>query len=57
MIHIGPIDLEKKAAVVAVVLENPLKTSKKAAEMGADVLEIRLQAGKKGGAVTMALCF
>jgi len=42
MIHIGPIDLEKKAAVVAVVLENPLKTSKKAAEMGADILEIRL---------------
>lgn len=42
MIHIGPFDLEKKAAVVAVVLENPFETSKKAAEMGADVLEIRL---------------
>ena len=37
-----PLDLEKKAAVVAVVLENPFETSKKAAEMGADVLEIRL---------------
>ena len=42
MIHIGPFDLEKKAAVVAVILENPFETSKKAAEMGADVLEIRL---------------
>ena len=42
MIHIGPLDLEKKAAVVAVILENPLETSKKAAEMGADLLEIRL---------------
>ncbi len=42
MIHIGPLDLEKKAAVVAVVLEKPLETSKKAAEMGADILEIRL---------------
>jgi len=42
MIRIGPLDLEKKAAVVAVVLENPFETSKKAAEMGADVLEIRL---------------
>ncbi len=42
MIHIGPLDLEKKYAIVAVVLENPFETSKKAAEMGADVLEIRL---------------
>ena len=42
MIHIGPLDLEEKAAVVAVILEKPLETSKKAAEMGADVLEIRL---------------
>lgn len=42
MVHIGPLDLEKKAAVVAVILEKPLETSKKAAEMGADVLEIRL---------------
>ncbi|MGI5990902.1 MAG: type I 3-dehydroquinate dehydratase [Methanosarcina sp.] len=42
MIHIGPLDLEKKAAVAAVILENPLETSKKAAEMGADLLEIRL---------------
>ena len=42
MIHIGPVDLEKKAAVVAVILENPFETSKKAAEMGADILEIRL---------------
>jgi 3-dehydroquinate dehydratase-1 len=42
MIHIGPLDLEKKAAVVAVILEKPLETSKKAAEMGADILEIRL---------------
>jgi 3-dehydroquinate dehydratase-1 len=42
MIHIGPLDLEEKAAVVAVILENPLETSKKAAEMGADILEIRL---------------
>ena len=42
MIHIGPLDLEEKTAVVAVILEKPLETSKKAAEMGADVLEIRL---------------
>jgi 3-dehydroquinate dehydratase-1 len=42
MIHIGQLDLEKKAAVVAVILEKPLVTSKKAAEMGADLLEIRL---------------
>lgn len=42
MIHIGQLDLEKKAAVVAVILEKPLKTSRKAAEMGADLLEIRL---------------
>ena len=42
MIHIGPVDLEKKAAVVAVILENPFETSKKAAEMGAEILEIRL---------------
>jgi 3-dehydroquinate dehydratase-1 len=42
MIHIGSFDLGKKAAVVAVVLENPFETSKKAAKMGADVLEVRL---------------
>jgi 3-dehydroquinate dehydratase-1 len=42
MIRIGPLDLEEKAAVVAVILENPLETSRKAAEMGADILEIRL---------------
>ncbi len=42
MIRIGPFNLEKKAAVVAVILESPFETSKKAAEMGADVLEIRL---------------
>lgn len=42
MIHIGQLDLEKKAAVVAVILEKPLETSRKAAEMGADLLEIRL---------------
>ncbi len=42
MIHIGQLDLEKKAAVVAVILEKPLETSRKAAEMGADILEIRL---------------
>ncbi|HEY3361446.1 MAG TPA: type I 3-dehydroquinate dehydratase [Methanosarcina sp.] len=42
MIHIGPLDLEKKTAVVAVILEKSLETSKKAAEMGADILEIRL---------------
>lgn len=42
MIHIGQLDLEKKAAVVAVILEKPLETSRKAAEMGADLLEVRL---------------
>lgn len=42
MIRIGSLDLEKRAVTVAVVLENPIVTSKKAAEMGADVLEIRL---------------
>ncbi|WP_440946470.1 type I 3-dehydroquinate dehydratase [Methanosarcina sp. T3] len=42
MTQIGPFDLEKKAAVVAVILEKPLETSKKAVEKGADILEIRL---------------
>lgn len=42
MIHIGQLDLEKRAAVVAVILEKPLEASRKAAEMGADLLEIRL---------------
>ena len=42
MTQIGPFDLEKKAAVVAVILEKPPETSKKAAEKGADILEIRL---------------
>jgi len=44
MTHIGNFDLEKKAAVVAVINDSlsPLENSKKAAEMGADVLEIRL---------------
>jgi len=42
MIHIGPLDLKKKAAIVAVILENPVETSKKAAAMGADALETRL---------------
>ncbi len=42
MIHIGPLDLQKKPAVIAVILEKPLETSKKAAELGADILEIRL---------------
>ena len=42
MTHIGPVDLKKRAAVVAVILEKPLETSKKAAEIGADILEIRL---------------
>ncbi len=42
MTLIGPFDLEKKAAVVAVILEKPSETSKTAAEKGADILEIRL---------------
>lgn len=42
MMCIGSFDLEKKAAIVAVISQKPLETSKKAAEMGADILEIRL---------------
>ncbi len=42
MTQIGSFDLEKKTAVVAVILEKPLENSKKAAEKGADILEIRL---------------
>lgn len=42
MVYIGPFDLEKKAGIVGVILENPLQASKKAAGMGADILEIRL---------------
>ena len=42
MTQIGSFNLEKRAAVVAVILEEPLETSKKAAEKGADILEIRL---------------
>lgn len=34
--------LKKKAAVVAVIFENPFETSMRAAEMGADLLELRL---------------
>ena len=48
MIRIGSLDLEEKAAVVAVILENPLETSRKAAEMGADILEIRLDCLESG---------
>jgi 3-dehydroquinate dehydratase I len=42
MVRIGPLELDRKPAVVAVILENPFETSKKAAEMEADILEIRL---------------
>ncbi len=44
MTRIGNFDLEKKAAVVAVINDSlsPFENSRKAAEMGADVLEIRL---------------
>jgi len=39
---IGPFDLNKKAAIVATIGEKPLDTAKKAVELGADVLEFRL---------------
>ena len=39
---IGPFNPEKKAAIVATIGENPLETAKKAAALGADVLELRL---------------
>jgi 3-dehydroquinate dehydratase-1 len=42
MVKIGSFDLEKKAAIVAVILQDPFEASKKAAHMGADILEIRL---------------
>ncbi|MCC4770534.1 type I 3-dehydroquinate dehydratase [Methanosarcina sp. DH2] len=42
MTHIGPFDLEQKTAVVAVILEKPIDSSKKAAEKGTDILEVRL---------------
>ncbi|MGB9928743.1 MAG: type I 3-dehydroquinate dehydratase [Methanosarcina sp.] len=42
MVYIGPFDLEKKAGIVGVILENPLQASKKAAGIGAYILEIRL---------------
>ena len=44
MTRIGNFDLEKKAAVVAVINDSlsPFENSRKAAEMGADILEIRL---------------
>jgi 3-dehydroquinate dehydratase I len=42
MTQIGPFDLEQKAAIVAVILEKPLYSSKKAAERGTDILEVRL---------------
>jgi 3-dehydroquinate dehydratase-1 len=42
MANIGSFDFEKKAAIVAVILQDPLESSKKAAYMGADILEIRL---------------
>lgn len=42
MLSIGPLDLKTKAAVVATIGEKPLETAKKAASLGADVLELRL---------------
>jgi 3-dehydroquinate dehydratase-1 len=42
MINIGSFNFEKKAAIVAVILKDPLESSKKAAIMGADIVEIRL---------------
>ncbi|HWR25855.1 MAG TPA: type I 3-dehydroquinate dehydratase [Methanosarcina sp.] len=42
MTNIGSFEFEKKAAIVVVILEDPLEASKKAAYMGADILEIRL---------------
>lgn len=42
MVFIGPFNLEEKAAIIAVILENPLQASKQAAEIRADILEIRL---------------
>ncbi|NPE27551.1 type I 3-dehydroquinate dehydratase [Methanococcoides sp. SA1] len=41
MLKIGKFDLEKKAAIVAAIGNEPLQQSKTAAEHGADILEIR----------------
>lgn len=42
MKSIDPLNLTKKAAVVASISETPLENSKKAAAFGADILELRL---------------
>ncbi|WP_135610663.1 type I 3-dehydroquinate dehydratase [Methanococcoides sp. AM1] len=41
MVSIGNFDLDKKAALVAAINEDPLMQAKAAADQGADVLEIR----------------
>ncbi|KGK99143.1 3-dehydroquinate dehydratase [Methanococcoides methylutens] len=42
MVSIGNFDLDKRAAIVAAINEDPLTQAKAAADMGADILEIRL---------------
>ena len=42
MVNIGTFDLDNRAAIVAAIDKEPLKSSMRALEMGADVLEIRL---------------
>ncbi|MCG7851469.1 MAG: type I 3-dehydroquinate dehydratase [Methanosarcinaceae archaeon] len=42
MVRIGKFDLGRKAAIVAVIEDNPVETAKTAKELGADILEIRI---------------
>ncbi|MBN1134575.1 MAG: type I 3-dehydroquinate dehydratase [Methanosarcinaceae archaeon] len=42
MVRIGKYNLDRKAAIVAVIGDNPVETAKTAKELGADVLEIRI---------------
>jgi 3-dehydroquinate dehydratase-1 len=42
MVSIGNFDLDKRAAIVAAISEDPLTLARAAADMGADILEIRL---------------
>ena len=42
MVRIGKFNLDRKAAIVAAIGDNPVETAKTAKELGADILEIRI---------------
>jgi 3-dehydroquinate dehydratase-1 len=42
MVSIGKFDLDRKAAIVAAIGDDPVETARTAKELGADILEIRI---------------